>query len=344
MVNNKAVIFKKYAVGYPVADEHFEYVTEREVSYDLRDGEVLTRNLFVSLDPYLRARMRGPEETALFGRFPIGEPLDNHAIGEVVASKNPAVPVGSVVVGYLRFEEYTHVPAGHRLTIIEGARESKLPLSVNIGALGMPGFTAYGGLLIHGKPKAGETLYVSAASGAVGQLVGQMAKTLGLRVVGSAGSDEKVAYLLNELKFDAAFNYKNSDILTSLKTAAPEGINIYFDNVGGHHLEAALEWMLPRGRVVICGQIGDYNTANPPGVRNLFVCVPKEISIQGFKVNNFSDELKAQFKKDVSEWLLSGKIIYREDITVGLENAPSAFIGMLKGKNFGKATVKIADL
>lgn len=198
--------------------------------------------------------------------------------------------------------------------------------------------------MIHGKPKAGDTLYVSAASGAVGQLVGQIAKTLGLRVVGSAGSDEKVAYLLNELKFDAAFNYKNGDILTSLKAAAPEGINIYFDNVGGRHLEAALEWMLPRGRVVICGQIGDYNTANPPGVRNLFVCVPKEISIQGFKVNNFSDELKAQFKKDVSEWLLSGKIIYREDITVGLENAPSAFIGMLKGKNFGKATVKIADL
>ncbi|KAG0309655.1 hypothetical protein BGZ99_000805, partial [Dissophora globulifera] len=170
MVNNKAVTFKKYVVDYPVADEHFEYVTEREVSYDLKDGEVLTRNLYLSLDPYLRVKMRGLEENALFGRYPLGEPMENRGLGEVIASKNPAVPVGSVVDGFLRSEEYTLVSAGSPLTIIEGARESKLPLSVYTGALGMPGFTAYGGLLVHGKPVAGETLYVSAASGAVGQL------------------------------------------------------------------------------------------------------------------------------------------------------------------------------
>ncbi|KAG0318639.1 hypothetical protein BGZ99_005561 [Dissophora globulifera] len=344
MVNNKAVIFNKWVTDYPVIGEHFEYVANREVTHELKEGEILTRNLYVSMDPYLRAKMRGLDETDLFGRFTFGQPLDNHAIGEVIASKNPNIPVGEIVYSFLGWEEYSVVPAGQYVEIIKNARESKLPLSARIGVLGMPGFTAYGGLLRYGKPKAGETIYISAASGAVGQLVGQMAKVLGLRVVGSAGSDEKIAYLLNELKFDAAFNYKNGDILTSLKAAAPEGIHIYFDNVGGRHLEAALEWILPRGRVVMCGQIGDINTQNPPGVRNLFVCVPKEISILAFLVLNFEDEYKAEFEKDVTEWLLSGKIVYKEDVTEGLENAPSAFLGMLQGKNFGKATVKIADL
>ncbi|KAG0310829.1 hypothetical protein BGZ99_000125 [Dissophora globulifera] len=344
MVNNKAVVFKKWAIDYPVIGEHFEYVTDREVTHELKEGEILTRNLYVSLDAYLRAKMRSHEETNLFGRFNLDQVIINHAIGEVIASKNPNIPVGEIVYSYLGWEEYSVIPAGQYVEIIKNARESKLPLSARIGALGMPGFTAYGGLLRYGKPKAGETIYISAASGAVGQLVGQMAKALGLRVVGSAGSDEKIAYLLNVLKFDAAFNYKNGDILASLKTAAPEGIHIYFDNVGGRHLEAALEWMLPRGRVVLCGQIGDVNTQNPPGVRNLFICVPKEISILGFFVMKFEQEYKAQFEKDVTEWLLSGKIVYKEDVTEGLENAPSAFLGMLQGKNFGKATVKIADL
>ena len=204
--------------------------------------------------------------------------------------------------------------------------------------------TAYSSLKIIGQPKAGETIFISAAAGAVGQLVGQMAKRLGLRVVGSAGSDDKVEFLLKDLKFDAAFNYKKGNILENLKAAAPEGIDIYYENVGGEQLEAALEVMKLHGRVVACGMISQYNTQEPYGIRNLIQVVGKRITIRGFIVSDFAAECGADFAKDVGSWLVNGEIIYKEDIAVGLDSAPDAFIGMLKGKNFGKQVVKIADL
>ena len=208
----------------------------------------------------------------------------------------------------------------------------------------LQGLTAYSSLKIIGQPKAGETIFISAASGAVGQLVGQIAKRLGLRVVGSAGSDSKVEYLLKELKFDAAFNYKTGNILENLKAAAPEGVDIYYENVGGETLEAALEVMNTHGRIVACGMISQYNTQSPYGVRNLTNIVGKRLTMRGFIVSDFAAECGADFAKDVGSWLVNGEIIYKEDIAVGLDNAPDAFVGMLQGKNFGKQVVKIADL
>ncbi|KAG0295735.1 hypothetical protein BGZ97_004738, partial [Linnemannia gamsii] len=198
---------------------------------------------------------------------------------------------------------------------------------------------------IIGQPKAGETIFVSAAAGAVGQLVGQMAKKLGLRVVGSAGSDDKVAYLLNELKFDAAFNYKkNGTILENLRRVAPEGVDIYYENVGGETLEAALECMNTHGRIIVCGMISQYNTTQPYGVRNLGHIVSKRITMRGFINDDFAKECMKDFLRDVSEWLEAGQIIYREDVEDGIDGSLEAFVGMLKGKNFGKQVVKIADL
>ncbi|KAK3829112.1 MAG: hypothetical protein J3Q66DRAFT_395326 [Benniella sp.] len=343
--DNKAVIYRKVPDEYPIPGEHL-VVESKELDENLGENEVLTRNLYFSLDPYLRNRMKPAEsfKPDYTTRYEVGKTIDNYAVGEVVASKNPKYPVGAVVSGFLGLEEYTRVLANQSLAIIEDARTSKLSLSHHVGALGMPGITAYGSLLEIGKPKAGETIYVSAASGAVGQLVGQIAKRLGLRVIGSAGSDEKVEYLLKELKFDAAFNHRGGNILKSLRAAAPEGIDIYYENVGGEALDAALEVLNHHGRIVASGMITGYNTEAPYAYKNLINIVSRRLKIEGFISDDFSEETKANFERDVKAWLLSGEIVYREDVTFGLEKAPEAFLGLYQGKNFGKAVVKIADL
>ncbi|KAI1312600.1 hypothetical protein EDD11_002946 [Mortierella claussenii] len=342
MVQNKSVIFLKHPTEYPVPGEHFAVET-KELHADLKANDVLVRNLFISLDPYMRGRMKDSDKSYTAG-FQLNQPLNGGGVSEVVESKNDAFPVGTVVTGMVGWEEYSVIPGAHGLHAIPNARDPKIPLSAHIGVLGMPGMTAYSSLKIIGQPKAGETIFISAASGAVGQLVGQMAKKLGLRVIGSAGSDEKVEYLLKDLKFDAAFNYKKGSILENLHAAAPKGIDIYYENVGGETLEAALEAMNIHGRVIACGMISVYNTPHPYGVKNLFHIIGKRITMRGFIVTDFAEECGADFVKDVSSWLSNGEIIYKEDIAVGIENAPDAFVGMLKGKNFGKQVVKISDL
>lgn len=277
--------------------------------------------------------------------YELGLPLDSNGVSEVVESKNDQFPVGSVVTGTTGWENYTVVGAQNDLNFIPNARESKLPLSNYIGVLGTPGLTAYGGLLKYGSPKAGETLFVSSAFGAVGQLVGQISKRLGLRVVGSAGSDAKVEYLIKELKFDAAFNYKKaSSIRDALHEAAPEGIDIYFDNVGGETFEAALDEMKTFGRVLVCGMMSQYSTDVAYGIRNMIQVLVKRLRIEGFMVYDYAEEYRAKHQKDVSSWLLNKEFVYKEDITDGLDNAPDAFVNMLTGNVFGKVIVKIADL
>ncbi|KAG0367356.1 hypothetical protein BGZ54_003985 [Gamsiella multidivaricata] len=342
MVQNKSVVFLKHPTEYPVPGEHFAVQTH-ELNVDLKDGDVLLRNLFISLDPYMRGRMKDTTKSYTAG-FELNKVLDASGVSEVIESKNNAYPVGTIVTGMIGWEQYTIIRGAKGLRVIPNARDSKIPLSAHVGVLGMPGMTAYSSLKIIGQPKTGETIFISAASGAVGQVVGQIAKRLGLRVVGSAGSDEKVEYLLKDLKFDAAFNYKKGSILESLKTAAPEGIDIYFENVGGETLEAALEVMNTHGRIIACGMISSYNTTAPYGVRNLFHIVAKRITMRGFIVSDFAAECGADFAKDVGSWLANGEIIYKEDVAVGIDNAPDAFVGMLHGKNFGKQVVKIADL
>jgi NADPH-dependent curcumin reductase CurA len=215
------------------------------------------------------------------------------------------------------------------------------PVSSALGVLGTTGFTAYVGLLDIGQPKAGETVFVSGAAGAVGSIAGQIAKLKGCRVVGSAGSDEKVAWLRDELGFDAAFDYKGADVREALKEAAPEGIHVYFDNVGGDHLEAALAALHPFGRVVSCGMISRYNDGSPvPGPSNLMFVVGKRLRIQGFIISDHFDRFK-QFATDMGGWLREGKVRDRETVVEGIENAPAAFMGLFSGENTGKMLVKV---
>ncbi|KAF9394664.1 hypothetical protein CPC16_010681 [Podila verticillata] len=342
MVQNKSVIFLKHPTEFPVVGEHFEVQT-KELNVTLQPSDVLVKNLFISLDPYMRGRMRDTDKSYTAG-FQLGHVLNGSGVSEVIESKNDTFPVGTIVTGFVGWEEFSLVPGAQGLRALPDARTSPIPLSAYIGVLGMPGVTAYSSLKIIGQPKKGETIFISAAAGAVGQLVGQIAKHQGLRVIGSVGSDDKVDYLVNELKFDAAFNYKKGDVLENLKHLAPEGIDIYFENVGGIQLEAALEVMNTHGRVIACGMISQYNTQTPYGIRNLTHVIGKRITIRGFIVSDFAAECGADFARDVGSWLVKKEIIYKEDITEGIENAPDAFIGMLQGRNFGKAVVKIADL
>ncbi|KAI1291511.1 hypothetical protein EDD11_008909 [Mortierella claussenii] len=342
--SNTSIIYLKHPTEFPVVGEHLVAKTNSDFKPVLKDGEVLTRNLVISLDPYMRGKMREGGKKSYSPAFEIGEPLDARGVAEVIESKNDKYPKGSIIHAFVGWEEYTVLSDLPTTRIIPDARESKLPLNSYVGVLGMPGLTAYAALKDIGKPKAGETIFISAASGAVGQLAGQLAKAWGLKVIGSAGSDEKVDYLLKEVGFDKAFNYKKRTAHDALKELAPDGIDIYFENVGGETLEAALDNMNLHGRIIACGMISQYNSTQPYGIKNLMHVISKRLTIRGFIVADFQEQYFKDFFKDVKELLLQDKIVYRVDEAKGIEAAPDAFVGLLKGKNFGKQVVKIADL
>ncbi len=329
MVTSKQIHLKSRPKGLPVAD-NFELV-ETEIP-EISEGQVLVRNIFMSVDPYMRGRMREA--------WPTGEVLMGGAIGKVIESRNPDFNVGDYVNNGSGWREY-FLSSGADLGRIG---EPQAPLSTYLGVMGMPGLTAYGGLLTTGELKDGETVFVSAASGAVGSVVGQIAKIRNCTVIGSAGSDEKVAGLVSEFGFDHAFNYKTADPLTELRKGAPEGIDVYFENVGGPQLEAALTHMRPYGRIPICGMIAHYNDDGTltPGPRNLTETIYKFITLKGFVVSAFMDQ-QARFREDMSGWIRSGQMKYHETIVDGIENAPSAFIGLFSGQNNGKMIVRLAD-
>ena len=334
MTENTQILFKSRPTGW-VDPSHFEIVTTPVK--DPGPGEVLIRNIYLSLDPYMRGRMRDQKSYA--AGFELGEVLQAGAVGEVVASNDPSLSVGDLVEGRLGWENYTVAKAAE-VGKVDGNVAS---LSHYLGVLGMPSMTAWIGLRNIGQPKAGETVYVSAASGAVGQIAGQIAKLQGCHVAGSAGSDDKVVYIRDELGYDAAFNYKTaSSIGDALGQACPDGIDVYFENVGGAMLDAVLLKVNPYARIVACGMISQYNLEKPEGVKNLSTMVGNKVKMQGFIVSDYMD-LKAEFMAEMSGWLAAGKVKYREDITIGIENAPTAFIGMLKGENFGKQVIQISD-
>ncbi|KAG2225001.1 hypothetical protein INT45_000122 [Circinella minor] len=346
---NKQVIFAKIPTGYPVPGEHLK-VEESTIDLDapLPEGSFLLKLLDLSVDPYMRGRMRDPSVKSYSPAFPLGKPMTGDTMNVVIKSNNPNFKEGDLVYGKTGcgvFSEYVVIPKEMEpyFELRNEPKETGLPLSNYVGVLGMPGMTAYVGLLKFGAPKKGETLYVSAASGAVGQLVGQIGKTLGLYVVGSAGSDDKVEYL-KEIGFDDAFNYKNVDNLTKkLGEVCPKGIDIYFENVGGQMLEAVINNMNQFGRIVACGMISQYNREKPEGIHNLMQVVAKRLRIEGFIVGD-SQELKEPFRKDMTQWLLDGKIKYKETIANGIDQTPQAMADVLHGKNFGKQVVKVADL
>ncbi|MER5426046.1 NADP-dependent oxidoreductase [Streptosporangium roseum] len=304
-------------------------------------GQILVRNLHVSVDPYMRGRMN--DVKSYLPPFRIDRPMDGGAVGVVVAVGDAPEPgglaVGDHVLHGLGWREYALVETGRAVKI----DPRQAPLSTYLGVLGMPGLTAYAGLLRVAEFKAGETVFVSGAAGAVGGQVGQIAKLKGAaRVVGSAGSDEKVKLLLEEYGFDAAFNYRNGPVAGQLAQAAPGGIDVYFDNVGGDHLEAAISSFNPHGRAVLCGMIAQYNaTEPPPAPRNLALAIGKRLTLRGMLVGDHYD-LQRQFAEEVGGWIAEGRLRYRETVVEGVENGVEAFLGMLRGDNTGKMVVTLA--
>ena len=298
------------------------------------DEDALIRNAFMSVDPYMRGRMN--DVRSYVPPFELGEPLSGGAVGQVVESRLPGFAPGDWVLSMLGWREWA-VSDG---TMLRKLDPVAAPVSTALGVMGMPGLTAYVGLLDIGQLQGGETVFVSGAAGAVGSVAGQIAKLKGCRVIGSAGSDEKVAWL-RELGLDAAFDYRDVDVDDALREAAPDGIDVYFDNVGGAHLEAALTALRTYGRVVACGSISRYNDQErTPGPWNIFLVVTKRLRVQGFIVSDHFDRLPA-FAADMSGWLREGKVRYRETVVEGIENAPAAFIGLLTGENTGKMLVKV---
>jgi hypothetical protein len=306
----------------------------------LEDGEVLVRNHFLSLDPYMRGRMN--ESKSYAQPQPLNEVMIGGTVGEVVASRNPHFSVGDAVVGMGGWQEYQRVPAGAR-GVLQKVDTRHVPLSAYLGPVGMPGVTAWYGLTQIIAPKAGETVVVSAASGAVGGVVGQLAKERGCRAVGLAGGPDKCAYVVNELGFDACIDYKAHPDLKSLskalKEACPNGIDGYFENVGGMILDAVMLRMNAFSRIAMCGMIAGYNGAPTPMTNPALILVNR-MKVEGFIVSEHMN-VWPEALKELGTLVATGKLKYRETVAQGLENAPEAFLGLLKGRNFGKQLVKL---
>ena len=301
----------------------------------LQDGEVLVRNLFMSVDPYMRGRMN--EGPSYVTPFALNAVLEGGAIGEVVASRVSAFKAGNIVTSNFGWREAFIARPQDLHSVDPGIA----PLSVYLGALGMTGMTAWAGLEL-GEVKAGDVVYISGAAGAVGNVAGQLAKLRGCRVIGSAGSTEKVLFLRDECGFDAAFDYHVGPVAEQLKVEAPDGIDVYFDNVGGSTLEAALGALRIHGRVIACGGISGYNDEKPqPGPSNYFNVITKRLTIQGLIVRDWMDQ-QYEFEKEVGGLFRAGQLKNKETVVAGLDQAVGAFLGLFSGKNLGKMIVKLA--
>lgn len=302
------------------------------------DGQILVRNIFMSVDPYMRGRMN--DVKSYVPPFQVGEVLQAGVVGEVVESHNPDFAAGDYVNGMLGWEQYS-ISNGQGLYKVG---RNEIPLSYHLGILGMPGMTAYVGLFTIANAKPGETVFVSAASGAVGSVVGQLAQIHGCRVTGCAGSDEKVALLRKEFGYDAAFNYRTSESLVkSIAKVCPKGIDVSFENVGGDIFEAALWNMRNHGRIALCGMVANYNDDKlAPGPRGMMSIIGRRLTIRGFLVIDYPDVCKEYIAR-ATRWLAEGKLNYRETVTRGLDHAPAAFIDMLKGGNIGKQIVQLDE-
>lgn len=335
---NRRIVLNSRPVGEPtLADFRLESAPVPEPA----EGQILLRTLYLSLDPYMRGRMSDAPSYA--APVALGEVMVGGTVSRVETSLHPDFQPGDLVLGFSGWQE---------LALSDGTRLSKLPPglshpSLALGVLGMPGFTAYMGLLDIGQPQPGETVVVAAASGAVGSAVGQIAKIRGCRVVGLAGGPEKCRYVVDELGFDACLDHRSENLKQQLAAACPQGIDVYFENVGGAVFSAVLPLFNPRARIPVCGLIAHYNdTSLPPGPDRLPLLartlLTKRIRMQGFIIWDDYGPRYPEFITQMSAWVNEGKIKFREDVIDGLENAPSAFIGLLTGKNFGKLVVRVA--
>ena len=331
---NLRVLFKSRPVGFST-EEDFQIV-ESSIP-EPEEGEILVKVEWLSLDPYMRGRMNDAKSYA--SPVEIGEVMVGGAAGTVVNSRSPAFSVGDTVEGRLGWQSYA-LSDGSGVRKVD---ESLGPLQTSIGILGMPGLTAYFGFLDVCEPNPGETVVVSAASGAVGQIVGQIAKIMGCKVIGTAGSDSKVQYIVDELGFDSGINYKTQNVGEALDEECPEGIDVYFDNVGGLVTDAVMDRLNIRARIAVCGQISQYNLKEPDlAPRNFGILTRSQAKMEGFLVfayeNRYDEGLNMMAK-----WIKEGKLRYREDVVEGLKNAPRTFIGMLNGENFGKTLIKVSN-
>ncbi len=324
--------------GLP-ASEHF--VLGEAAAPEPGPGEIQVRNHWMSVDPYMRGRMI--DRKSYVPPFQIGEILQGGAVGKVVASNAEGFAPGDLVFSMAGWREaFTAAPAA---VMARKIAPSPLPEQAHLGVAGMPGLTAYAGLLRVGEAKSGDTVFVSAAAGAVGSVVCQIAKAKGCRVVGSAGGEKKVAFL-KEIGVDAAIDYKahrGAQALTqALRAAAPDGVDVYFENVGGDHFEAALNVMRDSGRIAMCGTIATYNDEAPePGPSNLSLIIQKRLKVQGFIVSDHND-MMGDFARDITSWIGSGALTWKETVLEGVDRAPDAFIGLFTGENLGKMLVKLA--
>jgi NADPH-dependent curcumin reductase CurA len=344
-MQNKEIRLASRPAGMPALD-NFQFADADMPQ--LNDGEVLVRTLYISVDPYLRGRMR--EGRSYVPPFEVGQVIESGAVGEVLESRSPRFLIGDVVTGMFGWRLYNAANADGLMKVsaftgpvVPGSADppAPVPISTALGVLGMPGLTAYFGLLDIGRPKEGETVVVSGAAGAVGMTVCQIAKIKGCRTVGTAGSDEKTQYLRDQLGVDAAINYKTEDVRQALKDAAPNGIDVYFDNVGGEVSDAVLPLLNHGARIVICGQISIYNLDKPDiGARPQPFLLVNSAMMQGFIITDYA----ARFSEGVMQlarWIAEGKLTYAETIVDGFENTPQAFIGLFSGENLGKQVVKI---
>ncbi|HLZ83362.1 MAG TPA: NADP-dependent oxidoreductase [Caulobacteraceae bacterium] len=333
MTVSREIRLKSRPVGTPTAD-NFELATVNLP--DPAPGEVQVRNSWMTVDPYMRGRMNDVQ--SYVPAFQIGEPLQGGAVGEVVASNDPAFKPGETVQSFFGWREAFNAPAA----AVQKLDTHGLPPQAFLGATGMPGLTAYAGLLKIAALKPGDVVFVSGAAGAVGQIVCQIAKIKGHTVIASAGGADKIAYL-KEIGVDHAIDYKaERDLTGALMKAAPDGIDVYFDNVGGAHLEAALMAARPFGRFALCGMISQYNATDlGPGVRGLIMAVGKQLRLEGFIVSSHGD-MQPAFVTDMASWIAQGKMKWRETVEEGVENAPAAFLKLFKGENLGKMLVRLS--
>jgi len=337
-MQNQEIRFASRPVGMATR-ENFQFV-ESEIPQP-KDAEVLVRTLYISVDPYLRGRMR--EGRSYVPAFGVGQVIESAAVSQVVKSRSPKFQPGDIVTGIFGWRLYNIAKADDLMKVSVDS-PSSIPVSIALGVLGMPGLTAYFGLLDIGQPKEGETVVVSGAAGAVGMTVCQIAKIKGCRTVGIAGSDEKNQYLRDKLSVDAVVNYKAGDIYQALNDAAPGGIDVYFDNVGGEVSDAVLPLLNHGARIIICGQISLYNLDKlDVGLRPQPYLLVNSARMQGFIITDYAARF-AEGVTQLTKWVASGKLKYAETIVEGFENTPQAFIGLFTGENLGKQIVKCHDV
>ncbi|XP_059275880.1 2-alkenal reductase (NADP(+)-dependent)-like [Lycium ferocissimum] len=341
-VKNKQALFKDYVRGFP--EESDMYIsTEKTISLKVPEGSkgVVAKNLYLSCDPYMRNLMNKSDIDGFAASYSPGSPIIGFGVAKVIDSRDPNLKKGDLVWGKTGWEEYSVIQEPSALFKIEN---TDVPLSYYTGILGMTGVTAYGGFYEVCKPKKGEKVFVSAASGAVGQLVGQFAKSTGCYVVGCAGSRDKVDLLKNKFGYDDAFNYKEEhDLDAALNRYFPQGIDIYFESVGGKMLDAVLPNMRNFGRIAVCGMISQYNLVEKPeGVQNMMEIIYKRVRIEGFLYIDYFPRY-SEFLEIVLPLIREGKIDYIEDVVEGLENGPAALVGLFSGRNVGKQVIKVAN-